>query len=231
MTTTQAVTLDGVNIEIVRKRIKNVYVRVLPPLGRVRISAPLRMSDAAVYEFVRSKLAWIRSHQERISAKAQQISPTFADGETITLWGRPRRICFFPVGGRRRIFLRGEFIDLHAPISDKPEARRQLVEKLFHRELEQEIRRLLAQWCPVIGVPIPEFFIRRMRTRWGSCSPSTRRVRFALHLAEKPVHALEYVVVHELVHLLERGHKDRFTACMDRFLPNWRAIRREMRFG
>jgi predicted metal-dependent hydrolase len=147
------------------------------------------------------------------------------------LWGRPRRIRFFPVGGRRRIFLRGEFIDLHVPISDKPETRRQLVEKLFRRELEREIPRLLAQWCPVIGVPVPAFFIRRMRTRWGSCSPSTRRMRFALHLAEKSVHILEYIVVHELIHLLERGHKDGFTACMDRYLPNWRAMHNEMRSG
>jgi len=80
-------------------------------------------------------------------------------------------------------------------------------------------------------VPMPKFFIRRMRTRWGSCSPATRRVRFALHLAEKPVRFLEYVLVHELVHLLERSHNARFTACMDRFLPYWRAVRDEMRAG
>jgi predicted metal-dependent hydrolase len=231
MPTTQILTLDGVSMELIRKRIKNVYVRVLPPLGLVRISAPFRMSEAEIREFARSKFAWIRSHQERMRANAPQEPHSFADGDAVVLWGRPRRLRFFPVGGRRRIFLRGEFIDLHAPISDKPETRRKLVEKLYRRELEREIQRLLAQWCPVIGVPIPEFFIRRMRTRWGSCSPSTSRMRFALHLAEKPARLLEYVVVHELVHLLERGHNKRFAACMDRFLPNWRGARSEMRSG
>jgi predicted metal-dependent hydrolase len=228
-TSKQAITLDGVEIELVRKRIKNIYVRVLPPLGRVCISAPLRMSEAAVREFALSKLVWIRVHQERMRAKAPQVGRVFAEGEECALWGLPKRIRFFPVGGLRRIFVRGDFIDLHARESDSPELRARLFEKLLFRELERELVRLLALWSPVIGAPMPEFSIRRMRTRWGSCSPAARRVRFALHLAEKPVRFLEYVVVHELVHLLERSHNERFTALMDGFLPHWRTVRREMR--
>jgi predicted metal-dependent hydrolase len=228
MTKTQELRLDSLSIELVRKRIKHIYIRVLPPLGRVRISAPLRISDAAAREFALSKLAWIQDRQERIRARAPQRIRAFADGEELALWGSSRRIRFFPVGGRRRIFLRGEFIDLHARASDKPELREQLFEKLLRKEIEREVPRLLALWCPVLGVPVPEFYIRRMRTRWGSCSPATRRVRFALHLAEKPVRFLEYVVVHELVHLLERSHNERFAAYMDTFLPHWRAIRGEM---
>jgi predicted metal-dependent hydrolase len=123
MTATREFLLDGVRIELVRKRIKNIYVRVLPPLGRVRISAPLSMSDAAVREFALSKLAWMRVHQERMRAKAPRGVPAFAEGEDFVLWGRPRRIRFFPVGGERRIFLRGVFIDVHARISDGPEVR------------------------------------------------------------------------------------------------------------
>jgi predicted metal-dependent hydrolase len=229
MTDTREPKLDGVHIELVRKRIKNVYIRVLPPLGRVRVSAPLRMSGAAVREFVLSKLAWIRGHQARMRAQTPPAAKTFAEGEELVLWGRPRQIRFFPVGGARRIFLRGEFIDLHARPSDRPESRGRLVEKLLRRELERELSRLLALWCPIIGIPAPEVSIRRMRTRWGSCSPAARRVRFALHLAEKPLRFLEYVVVHELVHLLERSHNERFTAYMDRLLPHWRAVRGEMR--
>jgi len=217
------------SIEIVRKRIKNMYVRVLPPLGRVRVSAPLRMSDAAIREFILSKQSWIQGHQERMRAKAPLAVQAFAEGEEITVWGRPRRIRFFPVGGRRRILLCEECIDLYARVSDTPELRGQLFEKLLRRELEQELNRLLPLWCSVIGVPVPTFAIRRMRTRWGSCSPTVRRVRFALHLAEKPACFLEYVVVHELVHLLERGHNKCFTAHMDRFLPHWRTVRSEMR--
>ena len=221
--------LDGICIELVRKRIKNVYVRVLPPSGQVRISAPLRMSDAAAREFALSKIAWIRAHQERMRAKAPQGVRAFVEGEELMLWGRSRRIRFFPVGGARRIFARGDFIDLHVRVSDGPEARGRLVDKLLRRELEREVSRLLALWCPVIGVPAPVFAVRRMRTRWGSCSPTARRVRFALSLAEKPPHFLEYVVAHELVHLLERSHNERFAAYMDGFLPHWRAVRREMR--
>ena len=228
MPTTQVLTLDGVSMELIRKRVKNVYVRVLPPLGEVRISAPLRMSETTIREFILSKLPWIRRHQESMRANTPR-PPAFAEGEEIPLWGGPKRICFFPVGGRRRIFLRGEYIDLHARASDSSELRRQLFEKLLRRELEREIQRLLLLWCPLIGVPAPTFAIRRMRTRWGSCSPAKRRLRFALHLAEKPVCFLEYVVVHELVHLLERHHNKRFAAYMDKFLPFWRAVRREMR--
>ena len=229
MTDMREFQLDGVRIELVRKRIKNVYVRVLPPLGLVRVSAPLRMGGAELREFILSKLAWIRGHQDRMRAKAPQAIRAFAEGEEIPIWGRPRRLRFFPTGGRRRIFLRGDCIDMHARPSDSPELRGRLFEKALRGELEREIARLLALWCPVIGVPRPEFSLRRMRTRWGSCSPATRRVRFALHLAEQPPHFLEYVVVHELAHLLERGHGERFTAYMDEFLPHWRAVRREMR--
>jgi predicted metal-dependent hydrolase len=225
----QELRLDGLCIELVRKRIKNVYVRVLPPLGQVRISAPLRMSDAAVREFALSKFAWIRAHQERMRAKAPQAIRVFAEGEEITLWGRPRRIRFFPVGGKRRIFLCGDFLDLHVRTSDNAEVRGQLFDKLLRRELEREVSRLLALWRPIIGVPMPEFSLRRMRTRWGSCSPTARRLRFALHLAEKAPRFLEYVVVHELVHLLERSHNECFTSWMDKFLPHWRSVRRAMR--
>ena len=221
--------LNGISIEIVRKSIKNMYVRVLPPSGRVRVSAPLRMSDAAIHEFILSKRPWIHGHQERMRAKAPLAVHTFAEGEEITVWGRPRRIRFFPVGGRRRIFLCGEYIDLYVRVSDTPKLRGQLFEKLLRRELERELQRLLPLWCPVVGVPVPTFDIRRMRTRWGSCSPTVRRVRFALHLAEKPARYLEYVVVHELVHLLEHGHNRCFTAHMDRCLPHWRSVRSEMR--
>ena len=228
---TQELHLDGVHIELVRKRIRKIYVRVLPPLGQVRISAPLRASEAAVREFALSKLAWIRGHQERMRARMPQFIRSFVEGEELALWGKPRRIRFFPVGSRRRIVLCGECIDLHARTSDGPEERGRLFDKLLHTELEREIPRLLALWCPIIGVPVPKFFIRRMRTRWGSCSPITRRVRFALHLAEKSAHFLEYVVVHELVHLLERGHNKRFTAYMDKFLPHWRTVRKEMRMS
>jgi len=226
---TAELSLSGISIELIRKKIKNMYVRVLPSSGRVRVNAPLRMSNEAVREFVLSKLTWIRGRQERMRAKTPRTIRLFSEGEEIALWGRLRKIRFFPVGGRRRIFLCGEFVDLHACASDKPELRRQLFEKLLRRELERELQRLLPLWCAVIGVPVPTYAIRRMRTRWGSCSPTTRRVRFALHLAEKPLRFLEYVVVHELVHLLERSHNGRFTVYMDRFLPHWHTVRCEMR--
>ena len=179
-------------------------------------SSPEQAWHVYLLEFVLSKLPWIRRHQKRMRADTPRTPQGFADGDEFVLWGKPKRIRFFPVGGRRRIFLRGEFIDVHACVSDSPELRRQLFEKLLRRELEREIQRLLQLWRPVIGVPIPTFSIRRMRTRWGSCSPTTLRVRFALHLAEKPVRFLEYIVVHELVHLLERSHNGRFTAYMDK---------------
>jgi len=284
MTSREELLLDGVHIELVRKRIKNIYVRVLQPLGQARISAPLRMSDAAVREFAQSKLEWIRAHQERMRKGAARESRAFAEGDEIPLWGRPRQVCCFPVGGARRVFVRGDRIDMHVraadspdlrrrlwetllrremarevprllalwrPIlgvpmprrvfvrgdridmhvraADGPDLRRRLWETLLRREMAREVPRLLALWRPILGVPMPEFSLRRMRTRWGSCSPTTRRLRFALHLAEKPPHFLEYVVVHELVHLLECSHNERFTAYMDLFLPQWRTVRREMR--
>ena len=220
---------DDIPLEITRKKIKNIYIRVLPPEGQVHVSAPLRMSDLAVRKFILSKLDWIRSHQNQMRTRPPRVVCTFSEGEERAVWGRLRRIRLFPVGGRRRIVLCGEYLDLHIPMSDSAAEREQLFEALLHRELEREIQRLLPLWCPVIGVPTPTFAIRHMRTRWGSCSPAVRRVRFSLQLAEKPVRFLEYVVVHELVHLLERSHNSRFRAYMDSFLPHWRAVQCELR--
>ena len=220
---------QGVSIELVRKRIQHMYARVLPPDGRIRVSAPIAMSDERIRDFVLSKLTWLLDRQERVRGAHQRQTRSFSQGEEVPVWGKGRKIRVFTVGSRRRCFLCGEFVDLYVRASDTLELRMQLFEKLLRAELGREIRHLLLLWCPRVGVPHPTFAIRRMRTRWGSCSPGTGHLRFALQLAEKPAHFLEYVVVHELTHLLERSHNQQFKAYLDALYPHWKTVRSEMR--
>lgn len=179
----ELVFVDEFEVWILRKRIKNINLRVKPPDGRIEVSAPLCVDTSFVRAFVREKRDWIRKQQERIAASPQGRAAA-ASPDEVAQW----------------------------------------------REVVQAfVPPLIAKWEPIMGVKAGKIAYRNMTSRWGSCQPSTGRICINVRLALYPPECLEYVVVHELCHLLERGHGPRFHALMDAFLPDWKAIRAKLR--
>jgi len=213
-------------VEVTRKPIKHAYLRVDRTSGRVRVSAPLHMDDGVVRELVESRLDWIRRQQQRLVQRGECRAPQFVSGETHYLRGRPYSLRVVRQAGRPSLRVVDErTLELRVrPNASLPE-RRTVVERWYRQHLRDELPGLVRKWEPLMGVSVAEWRIKRMKTRWGSCNIRDRRIWLNLALARKPAECLEYVLVHEMTHLLERGHNARFYALMDRFLPEWRAHR------
>ena len=223
------ITVGGLAVEVVRKDIKNLHLSVYPPNGRVRVAAPLVVSDEAVRLAVIGKLGWIKRQQAKFAGQPRQSPREMVNGESHYFLGRRYRLRVLAYTGPPRIRCSGtDFLDLFVRPETTVEQRQRVLEDWYREQLRERIPPLLAQWQPVLGVAAAEWGIKKMKTRWGSCNIRARRVWFNLELAKKPMRCLEYVVVHELVHLLERNHGDRFKALMDRYLPAWRGCREEL---
>jgi predicted metal-dependent hydrolase len=223
------ITVGGLTVEVVRKNIKNLHLGVYPPNGRVRVAAPLVVSDEAVRLAVIGKLGWIKRQQAKFEAQPRQSQREMVSGESHYFLGQRYRLRVLAYTGPPRIRCSGaDFLDLFVRPETTVEQRQRVLEDWYREQLRGRIPALLEQWQPVLGVAAAEWGIRKMKTRWGSCNIRARRVWFNLELAKKPARCLEYVVVHELVHLLERNHNARFKALMEQHLPTWRACREEL---
>jgi len=221
--------VGGIPVEVVRKPIKNLHLGVYPPTGRVRVAVPERMDEEAVRLAVVSRLGWIRRQQARFAEQPRESAREMVTGESHYLWGRRYRLEVIEYNGPYRVELKGRSrLVLHVrPLADTAR-RRRLLDDFYRQELKQRIPPLLEQWQQAIGVRVAHWGIKKMKTRWGSCNPVARRIWLNLELAKKPPRSLEYVLVHEMVHLLERHHNDRFRALMDHFLPSWRLLRDQL---
>jgi len=223
------ITVGGVEVSVLRKPIRHLRVGVYPPYGRVRVAAPLGVSDEAIHQVIVSRLDWIRRHQARFEGQPRQAALEMISGESHYFLGQPYVLRVFEQKGPGSASLQcAAFIDLYVRPAASVEDRQRVLHRWYRQELQDLIPPLLARWQPVLGVAAAEWGIRAMRTRWGSCNIRARRIWLSLELARKPVECLEYVVVHELAHLLERRHNQRFYGYMDRFLPTWRLARAEL---
>ena len=214
--------IGSLNIDLQRKAIKNLHITVLPPLGNVRVSAPLRMSDDAVRLAVISRLVWIKKQQAKFINQARQSPREMLARESHYLWGKRYLLEVLPTTGKHRIELSPKKMHLYVRKETNHTNKTAVLEKFYRHELNREIERLLEIWQPKMSVQASGFGIKKMKTLWGSCNTVSGKIWLNLELAKKPLECLEYVMVHELVHLLERHHNARFMAYMDEYLPNWR---------
>ena len=217
--------LGDIKVEVVFKDIKNVHLSVHPPNGRVRIAAPSRMSPETVRVFAISKLSWIRQQQEKILAQERETPREYLNRESHYLWGKRYLLDVVEENARPEVvLLHGNMILLVRPGTD--ESRKQdIVEEWYRAQLKQAVTPLLAKWEPLIGVKVERLFVQRMKTKWGSCTPKSKNIRLNTDLAKKPHECLEYILVHEMVHLLEPTHNARFVSLMDSFVPKWQFYR------
>ncbi len=218
--------LGGTAVDVVQKRIKHLHIGVYPPCGRVRVSAPLRLDREAVRLAVLSRLAWIRRKQAAFAGQERQSEREFVTGESHYFEGHRYRLDVVPAGGRPPVVLANNTVmSLRIrPGADRAE-REAVLDRWYRRELRARLPALLEKWEARIGVQAAVVRIRKMKTRWGSCNTRTGDISLNLELMKKPASCLEYVLVHELVHLIERSHNARFRQLMDRHLPQWRAQR------
>ncbi|WP_460677681.1 M48 family metallopeptidase [Hymenobacter coalescens] len=220
----KTVLIDGLAVEVVRKSIRTLRVTVYPPHGRVRIAAPLRLPEASIHAFILARRAWIEKHQARFAAQALPLEYAYLSGETHYYQGRPYQLrVHAQPEGRMRVQLGEEpYLDLYAPATSTPEVRALALQAWYRARLKEQVPALLARWQPVVGAEAAAWGVKQMKTRWGTCNIRARRIWLNLELIKKPVECLEYVVVHELVHLHERLHNARFWGLMDQFMPDWR---------
>ena len=220
--------LGDVVVDVVHKRVKYLRLSVHPPIGQVRISAPLRMGAETIRRFVVSKRDWIRQQQEKLQSRQPHVPCAYLDDEIHMVWGRECMLEVVATDGRPFVELADQTLLLHIHSASSVAARERLV-RAWHRTLIQAIAPpLVAKWEPLLRVAVAQVSVRHMTTRWGSCTPRSRRIRLSAELAKKPPACLEYVIVHEMVHLLEASHNRRFARLMDQFMPAWRLHRREL---
>jgi len=216
-------------VEVVRKTVKHVRLSVHPPDGRVRVSAPPNVSEDDIRALVNSRLVWIEQHQRRFADRQRQVVRAYESGDSVYFLGRCYVLNVEYKIGLPRVAVRDNSI-LHMTVAPGSDATyRKLVMQAWYRiQLKALVPPLIERWSAVLGVQVEAWGIKIMKTRWGSCNTRARRIWLNLDLARKPEACLEYVLVHELVHLLERGHNDVFYAHLSRVLPDWQARRDEL---
>lgn len=229
MTTASAyLTVRGINVDVVYKDIKNLHIGVYPPMGRVRVAAPRRLDEDQVRLAVIQRLTWIKRQRERLRSTSRQSEREMVTGESHFVWGIRRRLKVVERPGRAHFETEGDRLLLYVPAGTTPQQRRGYLDRWYREQLREALPALISKWEKKLDVKVPEWSIRRMKTKWGTCNRETRRLWFNVQLAKKHPDCLEYIVVHEMTHYLERNHGERFTTLMDGFMPDWRSRRDQL---
>ncbi|MDA3441923.1 M48 family metallopeptidase [Acinetobacter bereziniae] len=214
--------IGSLDIEVHRKDVKNLNITVHPPLGDVRVSVPLSMSETSVRMAIIGRLAWIKKQQADFKEQRRQSKREMISGESHYLWGKHYRLNVIERNGKHVIKKHGKWLDLYVSPNATEDNRRKVIEAFYRIELKTALDDLLVEWQKRLHVKLNAYGIRKMKTKWGSCNTDAARTLFNLELAKKPYECLEYIVVHELVHLLVRTHNDEFKALMDVHVPDWK---------
>lgn len=217
--------LGGIVLDVVKKDIQNVHLSVYPPSGKVRISAPLRMHTDTIRVFAISKLGWIRQQQQKLRAQERETPREYLDRESHYVWGRRYLLKVVEADAAPSAQTQhGTLLLRVRPGAD--EATREAVVAGWYRQLlKRAVPPLIEAWEPLLSVTVKGFFVQQMKTRWGSCNLDARTIRLNTELAKKPRECLEYIVGHEMIHLLESTHNARFTGLLNRFMPQWQHYR------
>jgi predicted metal-dependent hydrolase len=225
---TTETTVRGIPVEIVRKAIKHVHLAVYPPDGRVRIAVPLNVSDSLVHAALATRIDWIRRQQATFKARERETAREFVSGETHWFEGRRYRLRIRE-GPRSGVRVRpGNVLELTSPPNSDRRRRAAVLDNWYRARLRERVPGMIEEWAPVVGVQVGDWRLRRMKTRWGSARATSGRIWLNVELAKKPRAHLEYVVVHELLHLAVRRHSYEFTRQLDALLPHWRLVRDEL---
>lgn len=220
--------VNGIEVSVTKKAIKNMHLYVKPPDGYVEVSAPLNLNNESIEMFIRTKIGWIKRQQEKFERQPRQTAREYVSGEALYVWGRQYYLLVNYSNRGNSLVLDGDKAILTVREESTAEQRGRFVNEWYRQLLKAEIERVLPKWEEITGLCPDGWQTKNMTTRWGTCNVQTHKIWFNLQLAKKTPECLEYVIVHELMHLVERSHNEKFVALMDEYLPNWREIQKSL---
>ena len=228
-TSIEQLQIANLDIDVIRKDIKNMHLAVYPPTGRIRLAASSHTDDEVIRLFAISKISWIKRHIKNFKAQARETPRDFVSGESHYFEGRRYLINVIEHEGWNKVELKNhKEINLYVKPDSTRIQRAKVFKEWYRKELKSQIPAIIEKWEQVMNVKANDWGVKHMRTKWGTCNVEEKRIWINLELAKKPRNCLEYIIVHELVHLIERSHNDRFIALMNKFMPKWRAHRDEL---
>ncbi len=229
MSTNSYLQLGSIEILIVRKPVKNLHLSILPPAGRVRVTSPEKMKDDAIRTLLASRLPWIKKQQSKFARQERQTKRDYVSGESHYFFGKRYRLELLYKPETPSVILKGKNkIILQVRPKSSIAKRREVMIEWYREQLHPVVEELIQKWQKKVGVKTNSWGIKQMKTRWGTCNHKTRHVLINLELAKKPIACIEYVVVHELLHIIEKKHDVRFVALMTKYLPKWRSTKEEL---
>jgi len=219
-------------IDTVRKDIKNIHLGVYPPNGRIRMAVPLKTSDESIRLFVISKTPWIKKQQKYFLKQERQTPRKYVTGETHYIFGKSYRLDVISSNESPKIDIkRKTHIELYVKPKSTIKEKEKIFENYYRLEINKIIMKILKKWEKKVGVKVKEVKIKKMKTKWGTCNNKDKRIWLNLELAKKPFHCIDYVLVHELVHMKERKHNDRFMQLLESAYPKWQQTKNELNQG
>ena len=220
--------LGDITIDVELKDIKNVHISVYPPLGRVRIAAPLRMNMDTIRIYAISKLGWIRKQQQKFLTQVREAPREYLNKEGHYFLGKRYLLKIIEHNAPPVVKVKHNTIELYVRPNADIQKRQVIMDEWYRQQLKELAPPIIEKWEKVMKVSINELAVKKMKTKWGTCNREAKRIWLNLELAKKPFHCIEYIIVHELLHLLERNHNDKFIAYMNNFLPEWKHFKNEL---
>lgn len=225
----ETLSVSNFTIDIVRKDIKNMHLAVYPPNGRIRLSAPEKTDIEMMRLFAISKISWIKKHIKNFESQPRETPREYISGESHFFQGKRYMLNVIERKGFNKVEFKGtKSINLYVRPNTPKEDKGNILKEWYRVQMKKQVPDLISKWENIIGVKANDWAIKQMRTKWGTCNIEDKRIWLNLELSKKPVICLEYIIVHELVHLLERNHNDKFISYMNQFMPKWRLYRDEL---
>jgi len=221
--------VSGIPVDVIKKDIKNMHLAVYPPTGRVRLSSPRSVKAETLRLFVISKLSWIKKHMRNMKTQIREPERLYIEGESHFVWGQRYLLHIIEKETPPQVHIRNKkHLDLYVRSSSGKEKREAVLKAWYRQLLKEQIPDLIKKWEARLDVRIQDWGIRQMKTKWGSCNIEDRRIWLNLELAKKSPSCLDYIVLHEMLHLKERHHNARFIALLDTHLPGWRSVKEKL---
>jgi predicted metal-dependent hydrolase len=220
--------LGQLKVEVELKDIKNIHLSVYPPKGRVHISAPTRMNMDTIRIYAISKMSWIKKQQEKILSQEREAPREYITKESHYFLGKRYLLKVIELDTVPIVNVNHTTLELYVRPGSSLEKRREILENWYREQLRTESMKMISEWEQEMNLKVVQLGIKKMKTKWGTCNEKAKRIWINFELVKKPMECIEYIIVHEMVHLLERNHNDKFIAYMNHYLPTWRQLKKDL---